>query len=97
MRVREDSPAHLPCREAVPKMSGVVAGPIPSLKFEREAWRAGAFWVAGVDEVGVGPLAGPVTAGVVALPPRRRPPGPAPGADSIGCSVCHSVGHSIGR
>ena len=53
-------------------MSGVVAGPIPSLKFEREAWRAGAFWVAGVDEVGVGPLAGPVTAGVVALPPRRR-------------------------
>jgi ribonuclease HII len=42
------------------------------LKFEREAWRAGAFWVAGVDEVGVGPLAGPVTAAAVALPPRRR-------------------------
>jgi ribonuclease HII len=49
-----------------------MSGPIPSLKFEREAWRAGAHWVAGVDEVGVGPLAGPVTAGVVALPPRRR-------------------------
>jgi ribonuclease HII len=48
------------------------AQPIPSLKFEREAWRCGAFWVAGVDEAGAGPLAGPVTAGVVALPPRRR-------------------------
>jgi len=48
------------------------AAPIPSLKFEREAWRAGAHWVAGVDEVGVGPLAGPVTAACVALPPGRR-------------------------
>jgi len=46
--------------------------PIPSLKFEREAWRAGAGFVAGVDEVGVGPLAGPVAAAVVVLPPRRR-------------------------
>ncbi len=45
---------------------------IPTLRFEREAWRLGAHWVAGVDEVGVGPLAGPVTAGVVALPPGRR-------------------------
>lgn len=46
--------------------------PTPSLKLERKAWKAGAFWVAGVDEVGVGPLAGPVTAACVALPPRRR-------------------------
>jgi ribonuclease HII len=49
-----------------------VATPSPTLKFEREAWRAGAHWVAGVDEAGAGPLAGPVAAGVVALPPRRR-------------------------
>ncbi|MCK9518252.1 MAG: ribonuclease HII [Dehalococcoidia bacterium] len=48
------------------------AVPVPTLHFEREAWKAGAFWVAGVDEVGVGPLAGPVTAACVALPPRRR-------------------------
>ena len=47
-------------------------GPVPSLKFERQAWKAGAFWVAGVDEAGAGPLAGPVTAGAVALPPGRR-------------------------
>jgi ribonuclease HII len=46
--------------------------PIPSLRFEREFWAAGAGWVAGVDEVGVGPLAGPVAAAVVALPPDRR-------------------------
>lgn len=42
------------------------------MRFEKEAWNAGATWVAGVDEVGVGPLAGPVAAGVVALPAGRR-------------------------
>jgi ribonuclease HII len=52
-------------------MAGATA-PIPSLKFEKEAWNAGAFWVAGVDEVGVGPLAGPVAAAVVALPAGKR-------------------------
>lgn len=46
--------------------------PVPSLRFEKEAWAAGAMWVAGVDEVGVGPLAGPVTAAVVALPANKR-------------------------
>lgn len=49
-----------------------MANPIPSLRFEREAWRAGAGWVAGVDEVGVGPLAGPLAAAVVALRQGRR-------------------------
>lgn len=44
----------------------------PTLRFEREAWRAGAHWVAGVDEVGAGPLAGPVTAACVALPAGSR-------------------------
>lgn len=44
-----------------------VASYAPDLSFESEAWAAGATWVAGVDEVGVGPLAGPVTGGVVAL------------------------------
>ncbi len=42
---------------------------IPSLQWEREAWREGAATVAGVDEVGVGPLAGPVTAAAVLLAP----------------------------
>lgn len=44
----------------------------PTLRFERQAWREGAVIVAGVDEVGVGPLAGPVTGGAVALRAGRR-------------------------
>ena len=35
---------------------------------ERELWAAGLAYVAGVDEVGVGPLAGPVVAAAVVLP-----------------------------
>ena len=45
---------------------------VPSLRWEREAWREGAATVAGVDEVGVGPLAGPVTAAAVLLAPDDR-------------------------
>lgn len=39
----------------------------PDLTFETAAWEAGARCVAGVDEVGRGPLAGPVTAAAVVL------------------------------
>lgn len=52
--------------------ASVAKTPVPSLRFEREAWNAGAYWVAGVDEVGCGPIAGPVAAGVVVLPAGRR-------------------------
>lgn len=38
------------------------------LGFERELWRQGISVVAGVDEAGCGPLAGPVTAAAVVLP-----------------------------
>lgn len=38
------------------------------LRVERELWRRGLTRVAGVDEVGVGPLAGPVVAAAVILP-----------------------------
>ena len=38
-----------------------------SLSFERAAWDAGAVTVAGIDEVGRGALAGPVSVGVVVL------------------------------
>jgi len=38
------------------------------LGFERELWRAGVRHVAGVDEAGCGPLAGPVVAAAVVLP-----------------------------
>src|SRR5579872_7107860 len=38
------------------------------LGFERELWQKGTTLVAGVDEAGCGPLAGPVVAGAVVLP-----------------------------
>lgn len=38
------------------------------LRCERSYWRTGLRFVAGVDEVGVGPLAGPVVAAAVVLP-----------------------------
>ncbi|HEY9721019.1 MAG TPA: ribonuclease HII [Oscillatoriaceae cyanobacterium] len=42
----------------------------PMLRYERALWRAGTSRVAGVDEAGRGPLAGPVTAACVVLPKR---------------------------
>ncbi|MBI4519016.1 MAG: ribonuclease HII [Deltaproteobacteria bacterium] len=45
------------------------------LRPERELWRLGYRLVAGVDEVGVGPLAGPVVAAAVVFPPEVSIPG----------------------
>jgi ribonuclease HII len=39
------------------------------LHFERLLWKAGVMHIAGVDEVGMGPLAGPVVAAAVVFPP----------------------------
>jgi ribonuclease HII len=47
----------------------------PTFEFETEALARGALRVVGVDEVGRGPLAGPVTACAVRLDPARIPPG----------------------
>jgi len=41
----------------------------PDLRHERKLWRAGIEAVAGVDEAGVGPMAGPVVAAAVVFPP----------------------------
>src|SRR3989304_5912223 len=41
-------------------------------RYERAAWRSGLEQVAGVDEAGRGPLAGPVVAAAVILDPNRR-------------------------
>ena len=48
---------------------------IPDFSFETEALAGGAGFVAGVDEVGRGPIAGPVTAAAVRLDPARIPEG----------------------
>ncbi|HKA46467.1 MAG TPA: ribonuclease HII [Burkholderiales bacterium] len=42
------------------------------LHFERLLWKAGIVHIAGVDEVGVGPLAGPVVAAAVIFPPNTE-------------------------
>jgi ribonuclease HII len=42
------------------------------LRFEGELWASGVSHVAGVDEAGMSPLAGPVVAGAVILPPALR-------------------------
>ncbi|WP_339761543.1 ribonuclease HII [uncultured Sulfitobacter sp.] len=47
----------------------------PDFEFESDAYARGYMRVAGVDEVGRGPLAGPVTAAAVVLDPSRIPDG----------------------
>ena len=47
---------------------------MPTLRYEKRAYQNGANIVAGVDEVGRGPLAGPVLAGAVILPREYRHP-----------------------
>jgi ribonuclease HII len=42
------------------------------LHFERVLWKAGVERIAGVDEVGMGPLAGPVVAAAVVFPPNTE-------------------------
>jgi len=52
-----------------------MAGQLPDFGFETAALAGGATRVAGVDEVGRGPLAGPVTAAAVVLDPANIPDG----------------------
>ncbi len=55
--------------------AGVLRDMGPDFEFERAAYERGFARVAGVDEVGRGPLAGPVTAAAVVLDPARIPHG----------------------
>jgi ribonuclease HII len=41
----------------------------PDLRYERRFWERGLTAIAGVDEAGVGPMAGPVVAAAVVFPP----------------------------
>lgn len=45
------------------------------LRFENDLWSSGVFMVAGVDEAGMSPLAGPVCAAAVIFEPGTRIPG----------------------
>jgi ribonuclease HII len=42
------------------------------LRYERELWQSGLTLVAGIDEAGMSPLAGPVSAAAVIFPPETR-------------------------
>lgn len=46
-----------------------------SFKYEKKLWKKGFSLIAGVDEVGRGPLAGPIVAAAVVLPPKVKLPG----------------------
>ena len=46
--------------------------PAAPYRYEAQAWRAGLTLVAGLDEAGRGPLAGPVVAAAVVIAPDRR-------------------------
>jgi ribonuclease HII len=48
---------------------------VPDFRLELKARKAGHWPVAGVDEAGRGPLAGPVVAAAVILDPKRIPEG----------------------
>ena len=48
---------------------------VPDLRFERACWSEGISVVAGVDEAGRGPLAGPVVAAAVVMPRDSMIPG----------------------
>jgi ribonuclease HII len=52
----------------------VTPPPTAPYRFEAQAWRTGVARVAGVDEAGRGPLAGPVVAAAVVIAPDRRIP-----------------------
>jgi ribonuclease HII len=49
-----------------------VTPPAAPYRFEAQAWRTGLTRIAGVDEAGRGPLAGPVVAAAVIIAPDRR-------------------------
>ena len=62
-------------REAAPRLPLGEPPLRPSFRRERAAMKRGVFPVAGCDEAGRGPLAGPVVAAAVILDPKRIPRG----------------------
>jgi len=56
----------------VPPLRQALRGKSPSLRYERASWAAGKKFVVGMDEVGRGAWAGPLTVGAAVLPRDRR-------------------------
>lgn len=57
---------------SLPKLRPVLRRAAPSLRVERNLWEEGHRLVVGMDEVGRGAWAGPLTVGAAVAPPRRR-------------------------
>lgn len=57
---------------SVPRLRGAIRHNAPGLTIERRHWQLGNSVVVGVDEVGRGAWAGPLTVGAVVVPPERR-------------------------
>lgn len=57
--------------------------PLDRWAFERLLWQQGLMWIAGVDEVGRGPLAGPVVAAAAILPAAWETRGLPPELDGL--------------
>src|SRR5438105_5797043 len=64
-----------PGKEQAEPLRGVIAMAPPSFRRERALLKQGVWPVAGCDEAGRGPLAGPVVAAAVVLDPKRIPKG----------------------
>ncbi len=56
----------------VPRLRKAIKSRPPSLRVERDLWEAGAAVVVGVDEVGRGSWAGPISVGAAVVPRQRR-------------------------
>ena len=56
----------------VPKLRKALKSSSPGRRYEQACWDRGLEWVAGVDEVGRGAWAGPLTVGAVVIPRDRR-------------------------
>jgi ribonuclease HII len=65
----------VPKPDAAAPAKGVIALAPPSFRRERALLKRGIWPVAGCDEAGRGPLAGPVVAAAVVLDPKRMPKG----------------------
>jgi ribonuclease HII len=56
----------------VPRLRKAIKTRAPGLDIERDLWDAGVTWIAGVDEVGRGAWAGPLSVGAAVVPQDRR-------------------------
>jgi len=56
----------------VPKLRKALKASSPGTRYEQQCWNEGKQWVAGVDEVGRGAWAGPLTVAAAVIPRERR-------------------------